>query len=96
MLTYAYKRAAGPFLLNATIIEADISVTGWENDVYRKSLGDFSLEEILQCKKQEVVSGLKKLRLCSHSFSFVLSIKLASFMIKQKNPKIYNLISWKY
>lgn len=44
---------------NTAPVEADFSVIGWEKDVYRKSLGDFSLEGILQCKQHNVVSALK-------------------------------------
>lgn len=44
---------------NTATVESDFSVIGWEKDDYRKSLGDFSLEGILQCKQYKLVSILK-------------------------------------
>ncbi len=42
---------------NTSPVEADFSVIGWEKNVYRQSLTDFSLEGILQAKQYK--------RLCS-------------------------------
>ena len=36
---------------NTATVEADFSVIGWEKNVYRKSLTDFSLEGIIQAKQ---------------------------------------------
>lgn len=43
---------------NTATVEADFSIIGWEKDDYRKSMGDFSLEGILQCRQKEVVQTL--------------------------------------
>jgi len=45
---------------NTATVEADFSVIGWVKDDYRKSMGDFSLEGILQCKQRDVVNTLTK------------------------------------
>ena len=47
---------------NTATVESDFSVLGWEKDVYRTSLTDFSLEGILYCKQlSELRTLLKKL-----------------------------------
>lgn len=43
---------------NTATVEADFSVLGWEKDDYRKSLGDFSLEGVMQCKQYKKVSSM--------------------------------------
>lgn len=38
-------------LSNTSMVESDFPIIGWEKDVYRKGLTDFSLEGVLYCKQ---------------------------------------------
>ena len=43
---------------NTSTVESDFSVIGWENDEYRQSLTDFSLESILHAKQFDHIRRL--------------------------------------
>ena len=45
---------------NTATVESDFSIIGWEKDVYRKRLTDFSLEGILHCKQFSRLRALQQ------------------------------------